>query len=175
MTLLPHLPARADLLADVRRMHEHATENRWQEALAIAQHLEASCTPLDVKSPHLAWALAVLHDNLGDLERALTYIVKAVNLDPLGPATDDSLRIIVDKVRKALATEEWKDESPRRELPRRVRRMPGELVLLEEARGRPTAAQRRRRASCRLRGPRRPARRGEGAVRARPGSGMVGG
>ena len=113
MSLLPHLPSRANLLADVRRMHEHATENRWADALAIAQRLEAACAPLDVKSGHLAWALAVLHDNLGDLERALTYIVKAVDLDPLGPATDDSLRIIADRVRKALATEPWNDTSPR--------------------------------------------------------------
>jgi len=111
--LLPHPPSRAEMVSEVRRMHELASEKRWQDALAIAQQLEAACASLEVKSGYLAWALAVFHDNLGNLELALTYIVKALALDPLGPATDDSLRIIVDRVRKALATEPWNDASPR--------------------------------------------------------------
>jgi hypothetical protein len=112
--LLPQLPAREALLADIRRMHEHAAANRWSEALAIAERLEAASAPLEVRSAHLAWAIAVLHDNLGNLVLALAFALKAVNLDPLAPAVDDSLGIIVDRVRKSLSTEKWDEEvSPR--------------------------------------------------------------
>lgn len=109
----PQLPAREALLADIRRMHEHASENRWSDALAIAHRLEVASAPLEVKSVHLLWALAVLHDNLGNLEQALTYILKAVGLDPLAPAVDDSLGIIVNRVKHALCSERWNDASPR--------------------------------------------------------------
>jgi tetratricopeptide (TPR) repeat protein len=111
--LLPHLPAREVLLADIRLMHEHAAASRWKEALTIAERLEVASAALDVKSVHLAWAIAVLYDNLGNLDLALLHILRAVSLDPLAPAVDDSLGIIVGRARKSLATEKWGEASPR--------------------------------------------------------------
>ena len=112
--LLPHLPAREALLADFRHVHELAAEGRREEALVIAKRIEVAAAGMEVQSSALLLALAVLQDELGYLEPALAYILKAVRADPLCPNTDRSLGIIVNRVRKSLATEKWDDEvSPR--------------------------------------------------------------
>jgi tetratricopeptide (TPR) repeat protein len=111
--LLPQLPAREAFLADLRQVHSLASEGRREEALLIAKRIEAASTGMEVKSSALLFALAVLHDQLGQLEQALAYIIDAVQADPLCPNTDNSLCIIVGRARKALATEEWDDASPR--------------------------------------------------------------
>jgi tetratricopeptide (TPR) repeat protein len=111
--VLPNLPARETILADFRQVHELASEGRREEALVIAKRIEAAAVGLEVKSSALLLALAVLHDELGQLEQGLAYIIKAVKEDPLCPNTDRSLGIIVTRVRKALATEAWTEVSPR--------------------------------------------------------------
>lgn len=111
--LLPQLPAREALLADFRQVHALAAEGRREEALVIAKRIEAAAAGMEAKSSALLLALAVLHDQLGRLEPALGYIICAVQADPLCPNTDNSLAIVVNRVRKSLATEKWDEVSPR--------------------------------------------------------------
>lgn len=111
--LLPQVPGRESLLADIRQVHSLASEGRRDEALAIAKRVEAAVAGMEMKSSALLFALAVIHDQLGRLEPALTYIIGAVQADPLCPNTANSLGIIVGRTRTALATEKWDEVSPR--------------------------------------------------------------
>jgi tetratricopeptide (TPR) repeat protein len=109
---LPNIPAREALLADIRQLHHLASEGQREEALVIAKRIEATAVGLEVKSSALLLTLAILHDQLGHLEQALAYVIEAVKEDALDTNTDHSLGVIVNRVRKALATEGWKEESP---------------------------------------------------------------
>lgn len=111
--LLPQLPAREALLADFRQVHDLVSEGRREEALILAKRIEAAAAGMEVKSSALLLALAVLNDELGQLELGLSYVIRAVKEDPLCPNTDRSLGIIVARVRKALATEPWSEACPR--------------------------------------------------------------
>jgi len=99
-------------MADLRQVHQLASEGRRDEALAIAKRIEAAARGLAVKSSALLLALAILHDEPGHLEQGLTYIIEAVKADPLDPGTDRSLCIVVTRVRSALSTEPWDEASP---------------------------------------------------------------
>lgn len=110
---LPNLPAREALLADFRHAHALAAEGQRAAALDLAKRIDAAVAGMAVRSSAVLLSLAVLSDELGQLEQALTYIITAVGEDPLCLNTENSFGIIIRRVLKKLTTEAWDDVSPR--------------------------------------------------------------
>ena len=76
-------------------------------ALALAQAQAAG-----IESPALVWGNAVAADLCGDFEAALSYIVRAVRMDPLSMQIQHSVGVIAARAREALADADWAESDP---------------------------------------------------------------
>jgi tetratricopeptide (TPR) repeat protein len=94
--------ARRLMAADVARVHEHGERHEYAEGKALALKVRGGLDLAGVASPHVCWLLAVLCDDLGELEEAFNHITEATALDPLEPGITRSFGIITDRLRRAL-------------------------------------------------------------------------
>lgn len=94
--------ARRLMVADVARVHEHGERREYAEGKALALKVRGGLDLAGVTSPHLCWLLAVLSNDLGELEEALKYITEATALDPLEPGIIRSFEVITNRIRQAL-------------------------------------------------------------------------
>lgn len=94
--------ARRLMAADVARVHEYGERHEYADGKALALKVRGGLDLAGVVSPHVCWLLAVLCDDLGELEEAFKYITEATALDPLEPGIAHSFSIITDRIRAAL-------------------------------------------------------------------------
>lgn len=94
--------ARRLMAADVARVHEHGERREYVEGKALAMKVRGGLDLAGVASAHVCWLLAVLCDDLGEMEEAFKYILEATALDPLEPGVTRSFGIITDRIRRAL-------------------------------------------------------------------------
>ncbi|BDG08603.1 hypothetical protein [Anaeromyxobacter paludicola] len=91
------------MLADMRRAYELTQEHQPEEGLKLYREVLKQAQGLTLESAYLLWSVAVAADYSGDLEMAFTYVVQAVETDPLTPPFRNSFEVISNRLRAALA------------------------------------------------------------------------
>ena len=100
-------PQRDDLCRQMIRVGRLTSEARYDDALQGALKIEAACTANGCTSAAVLWAVAVAWDHTQNLPNALDAIFRAVHHDPIDSAINQSLEVILDKVRDRLLGEAW--------------------------------------------------------------------
>ncbi len=95
-----------DLMSRIGKL---TSDGNHDAAIAAAIELRDRCIAEGIDSATAYWALAVVHDNAGKLFEALDYILQAVRRDVLSHAVDQSLSIILNRVRDRLLTGDWSE------------------------------------------------------------------
>ncbi len=111
MRTFPDLRMR-QIVWDTHRAQKCLDDGEYEQARDLFLELRARARKLGVESAHVAWAIAVAYDNLGELEMAFTTITEAVNQDPLNPGGHRSFDIITSHMRAALADENRAPDDP---------------------------------------------------------------
>lgn len=102
----------------MRKLHALAAQGndaaQAQDYPSAREHFGELLRQLDglgLESAWVHWALAVAHDNLGDLDMALNEIRSSLEMDPLSPMAQRSFDIIVRRIRDHLASLDVGDSS----------------------------------------------------------------
>ena len=96
----------------VRRAQQQLDEGEYVEARDGFLEAKALSRKLGLTSAYVDWALAVVFDNLGELEMAFASICESVQHDPLNPAGQRSFDVIVGHLRASLADEQRDPADP---------------------------------------------------------------
>jgi hypothetical protein len=91
------VPGRPALIARLAKVRDLSEGGSNIDALALAQSVAADAAAMGIDSAYLSWVLGVVNDREGELEEALRNCLKSMELDPLDPGTDRSLKIIEDR------------------------------------------------------------------------------
>jgi hypothetical protein len=94
------------ILERIRRIEQLLEERSFNEARDLALELVAATNRAGIRSPHLHWLLAVIHDQLQELVPAFSYIQEAVSMDPLAPPLRHSVSVIAAHIRAVLKSPE---------------------------------------------------------------------
>lgn len=98
-------PRLLKLSGEMRRAYDASEAGDKAEALRIYQGVLEKMQGLGLASGFLLWNLAIVADNLGELEMAFDYIRRALATDPLAQPFLNSFDIVVKRIRAALADE----------------------------------------------------------------------
>ena len=105
-------PRLGKLSGEMRRGYEASEANNPTEALKIYQGVLEKAQGMGLESGFVLWNLAIVADNLGELEMAFGYINRALATDPLAQPFQNSFEIVVKRIRAALANEERTVDDP---------------------------------------------------------------
>ena len=100
------------LSGEMRRGYEASEAGNPAEALKIYQGVLEKAQALGLESGFVLWNLAIVADNLGELEMAFDYIRRALASDPLAQPFQNSFDVVVKRIRAALADEARKVDDP---------------------------------------------------------------
>ena len=100
------------LSGEMRRGYEASEAANPAEALKIYQGVLEKAQGMGLESGFVLWNLAIVADNLGELEMAFGYINRALATDPLAQPFQNSFEIVVKRIRAALANEERTVDDP---------------------------------------------------------------
>ena len=100
------------LSGEMRRGFEASESGNPAEALKIYQGVLEKAQALGLESGFVLWNLAIVADNLGELEMAFDYIRRALAADPLAQPFQNSFDVVVKRIRAALADEARKVDDP---------------------------------------------------------------
>ena len=100
------------LAGEMRRGYEASEAANPAEALKIYQGVLEKAQGMGLESGFVLWNLAIVADNLGELEMAFGYINRALATDPLAQPFQNSFEIVVKRIRAALANEERTVDDP---------------------------------------------------------------
>ena len=113
MTNMKRSDARLGKLSGEMRLGYEASEaGNPAEALKIYQGVLEKAQALGLESGFVLWNLAIVADNLGELEMAFDYIRRALASDPLAQPFQNSFDVVVKRIRAALADEARKVDDP---------------------------------------------------------------
>ena len=113
MTNMKRTDARLGKLSgEMRRGFEASEAGNPAEALKIYQGVLEKAQALGLESGFVLWNLAIVADNLGELEMAFDYIRRALAADPLAQPFQNSFDVVVKRIRAALADEARKVDDP---------------------------------------------------------------
>ena len=93
------------LSGEMRRGFEASEAGNPAEALKIYQGVLEKARGMGLESGFVLWNLAIVADNLGELELAFDYVHRALATDPLAQPFRNSFDIVVKRIRAALADE----------------------------------------------------------------------
>ena len=106
MTSTKRNDARVEKLSgEMRRGYEASEAGNPAEALKIYQGVLEKARAMGLESGFVLWNLAIVADNLGELEMAFDYIRRALASDPLAQPFQNSFDVVVKRIRAALADE----------------------------------------------------------------------
>ena len=91
------------LSGEMRRGFEASEAGNPAEALKIYQGVLEKARGMGLESGFVLWNLAIVADNLGELELAFDYVHRALTTDPLAQPFRNSFDIVVKRIRAALA------------------------------------------------------------------------
>jgi tetratricopeptide (TPR) repeat protein len=100
------------LCGEMRRGFEASESGNPAEALKIYQGVLEKAQALGLESGFVLWNLAIVADNLGELEMAFDYIRRALAADPLAQPFQNSFDVVVKRIRAVLADEARKVDDP---------------------------------------------------------------
>lgn len=95
----------AKLSGEMRRGFDASEAGNPSEALKIYQGVLERARAMGLESGFVLWNLAIVADNLGELEMAFDYIRRALAADPLAQPFQNSFDVVVKRIRAALADE----------------------------------------------------------------------
>jgi tetratricopeptide (TPR) repeat protein len=98
-------PRLEKLSNEMRRAYDASEAGDKAEALRIYQGVQEKLQGMGLTSGFLLWNLAIVADNLGELEKAFDYVRRALATDPLAQPFLNSFDIVVKRIRAALADE----------------------------------------------------------------------
>jgi tetratricopeptide (TPR) repeat protein len=100
------------LSGEMRRGYEACEAGNHADALKIYQGVLEMAQALGIESGFVLWNLAIVADNLGELEMAFAYVRRALAVDPLAQPFQNSFDVVVRRIRAALADEARKLDDP---------------------------------------------------------------
>jgi len=100
-----HDPRLEKLANEMRRAYEASEAGDKAAALKTYQGVLEKVQGMGLTSGFLLWNLAIVADNLGELETAFDYVRRALATDPLAQPFLNSFDIVVKRIRAALADE----------------------------------------------------------------------
>jgi tetratricopeptide (TPR) repeat protein len=93
------------LSREMRRAYDASEAGDKAEALKIYQGVLEKAQGMGLTSGFLLWNLAIVADNLGELEMAFDYVRRALLSDPLAQPFLNSFDIVMKRIRAALSDE----------------------------------------------------------------------
>lgn len=87
-------------VAEGSRLIQSGEFKKAQQVLFVAR---AKAMRLGIRSANIELGLAIAHDHLMEMEKAVDHIVAALALDPFNAECNNSYRIIADRLRQAVA------------------------------------------------------------------------
>ena len=100
------------LSGEMRRGFDASEAGNPSEALKIYQGVLEKARAMGLESGFVLWNLAIVADNLGELELAFDYVRRALATDPLAQPFQNSFDIVVKRIRTALADESRAVDDP---------------------------------------------------------------